>query len=42
MGDILSQLYGKVGELASSAALSGQNIVVIEPKEAIHGLILAA
>lgn len=41
MGDVLIQLYGEVGALASSAALSGRNIIVVESNEAIHGLILA-
>ena len=41
MGDILIQLYGKVGALASSATLSGRNIIVVESNEAMHSLILA-
>lgn len=40
-GRCINSAYGKVGALASSAALSGRNIIVVESNEAIHSLILA-
>ena len=39
---ISSPFYGKVGALASSVALSTKGFIIIEPNEAIHGLIQAA